>query len=277
MLLSEAVDLCFQTRDTWSDPNSDYPKTCRINANHILRIIGDLPIESINSSHYIDLARVLREESKAPATINIILSTLNTVLNEMKMLGHDLPDVKYKRCRVKNSRPGFFVEEEVERLLEAAKDLPDFGLMYDSILFAVKTGCRQGEMFSLLVDDINFETREILFRDTKNHSDHLIKMHDDLVPVLRRRVEERIGPHLFPWPNRDYLNRAFKKLKSRAGFSDKDERTWHIFRHTTATWLCERGAPLRAVMGVLNHRRVETTLRYSKASFRSVADAIDIL
>ena len=276
MKLSEAIKTCFETRDAWREGAGS--GTARINTNHVLRILGDVEIEEIQSQHFATISLELKKENKANATINRITTALSTVLNEMRTLGHQLPDVHYKHQREKKSgRPGFFTEQEIDSLLDHAKELPDFMLMYDSILFSIKTGCRQGELLELKAGDVDWLNQEVLFRDTKNGTDHILKIHDDLVEVLKRRENYLIGEYLFPWRDKDQLLRSFKTLKLEAGMGKTDARVWHHLRHTTATWLCERGVPLRAVMGVLNHSRVETTLRYSKASSRSVAAAIDLL
>ena len=160
-------------------------------------------------------------------------------------------------------------------LLKAA-ELNDYMLLHDSILFSIKTGCRQGEMLQLSVDDIDMDKREIVFRDTKNGTDHWLKMHEDLIPILERRLQYRINSELFPWRDKDQLLRAFKSLAI-VSKVPLEGRVWHTLRHSVATWLCERQVPLRTVMGVLNHKRVETTLRYAKASDRAVAAAIEAL
>ena len=161
-------------------------------------------------------------------------------------------------------------------MLLQSSQLDDYMLLHDSIMFSIKTGCRQGELLSLTVDDIDIEKREIVFRDTKNGSDHWLKMHEELVPILERRLQYRINQELFPWRDKYQLLRDFKLLAEEAQVPLQG-RVWHTLRHSVATWLCERQVPLRTVMGVLNHRNVATTLRYAKASDRAVAAAIDVL
>ena len=275
MLLSEAINTCFETRDAWITGKGR--GTAAINCRHVLRILGDVQIEDVRTSHFAQLNLQLKEEGKAASTINRITTALSTVLNEMKALGHELPDIHYKRKKEPKGRPGFFTETEIDSLVKKSEERNDYLLLHDSILFSIKTGCRQGEMLGLTVDDIDWVNKELTFRGTKNGADHTIKIHDDLLPVLQRREEARICKQMFPWRDKDQLLRTFKSLKLEAGFPKEDDRVWHHLRHTTATWLCERGVNLRSVMGVLNHRRVETTLRYSKASSRSVAAAIDLL
>lgn len=274
MFLKDAFDLAFTTRDSWK--NGSGANTARINAGHVKRILGLYQVvEEIDTIHFTKITNVLLEEDYKPATINKITSVLSTLLNELRQLGYKLDDVKYKRQKEQQGRPDFFKEDEVDSILEAAKLRDDYLLLHDSTVFALKTGCRQGEMLRLTDADVDFNRRTITFLNTKNGSDHVIKMHDDLVDILERRMLQRIDERLFPWRDKDELLRAFKKAMEAASL--EPGRVWHTLRHTTATWLCERGVPLRAVMGVLNHSNVETTLRYAKASDKSVAAAIDML
>ena len=274
MFLKDAFDLAFTTRSSWIDGNG--AKTARINAGHVQRILGLYQVvEEIETMHFTKLTNELKDEGYSGATINKVTSVLSTLLTELRQLGYKLDVVKFKRQKETQGRPDFFKEDEVAVILEAAKQRDDYGLLYDSIQFALKTGCRQGEMLRLTADDIDFNRRTITFYDTKNGSDHVIKMHDDLVDILERRMEQRVDEQLFSWLSKDQLLTAFKKAMEEAGL--EPGKVWHTLRHTTATWLCERGVPLRAVMGVLNHSNVRTTLRYAKASDKSVAAAIDML
>ena len=275
MNLKDAVEFCFDNRTAWQT-GSGAP-TARINCRHFLRILGgDTDVSELTSKHLNDMSARLLAEGKAPSTVNRITTALTTTLKELRVNGIDAPEVHYKRQKEGKPRPGYFLEAEVEIMLAQASSESDYMLLHDSILFSIKTGCRQGEMLDLETSDIDIDKRTILFRDTKNGSDHWIKMHEDLVPIMERRVQYAIGPYLFGWRDKDQLLRSFKRNKAYAGLPD-DDRVWHTLRHSVATWLCERQVPIRTVMGVLNHKRVETTLRYAKASDKAVAAAIDIL
>lgn len=275
MRLADAVEFCFQHRDAWIYGSG--AATARINAGHVVRILGpDLDVNDIKTEHFATLTSVLLGEGKAGSTINRITTALSTILNELRQNGISAAKVEFKRQKESRPRPAYFREEEVDKMLLKSIELEDYMLLHDSILFSIKTGCRQGEMLQLTVDDIDMEKREIVFRDTKNGTDHWLKMHDDLIPILERRLQYRINSELFPWRDKDQLLRAFKAL-ARAAQVPLEGRVWHSLRHSVATWLCERQVPLRTVMGVLNHKRVETTLKYAKASDRAVAAAIDVL
>ena len=232
----------------------------------------------ITNEHFKRITKEALEEGKKPATVNRITATLSTLFRELKTeQGLILETPAFKRQKESQGRPGYYTEEEVQRILKCAAEESDYFLLYDSILFSVKTGCRQCELLSLTVNDIDLDSKDMVFIDTKNGTDHWLKIHDDVLPTLKRRLEYRDSELLFPWDRGSSLLDAFKRTMKRAGFDDADPRVWHTLRHSVATWLCEKGVPLRSVMGVLNHKNVSTTLRYAKASNRAVADAIDML
>ena len=45
-------------------------------------------------------------------------------------------------------------------------------------------------------------------------------------------------------------------------------------RHSYATWLAEAGVPIRSIMALCGHKRIETTLRYAKATDAALTDAM---
>ena len=272
MNLQEAVQFTRTHRDSWRDGKG--ASTARINSNHVIRILGaDLPVEEIRTKHFTQITTQLKSEGKSPATINRINAALSTVLTELRQHGFDAPRVEFKRQKESKGRPGFYTEDEINRMLTVASTWPDYLLMHDSLLFAIKTGCRQGEMLKLRYDDIDLDDQIVTFRDVKTDGDHTIKLHNDLIPVMARRLNFIIGYELFAWRDKDQLLRALRRLQAEAGVPA--DRCWHSLRHTTATWLLERDVNIRTVMGVLNHSNINTTLRYAKYTDRSVAAAID--
>jgi len=272
MNLSDAIAFTKQNRDSWRLGKG--AQTAATNAGHVERILGgDLSVYDIETKHFTQLTQQLKAEGKKAATINRITTALSTVLGELRQHGYKLDPVAYKRQKEPKGRPEFYTEEEIEKLLEAAKQEDDYMLLHDSILFAIKTGCRQGELMKLSFDDIDLEEQKIIFRDVKTEGDHIIHLHQDLVEVVERRKNYAISNELFQWRDKYQLLRSLRALQKKCGISQ--DKCWHTFRHTTATWLLERNVPIRAVMGVLGHRSITTTLRYGKSTDRSIAAAIE--
>lgn len=276
MNLKDAIEFTFETRRSWREGSG--ARTTRINTQHLIDILGeDFDVLTTTSDTFDYITEVLLEQGKKGGTINRITTALSTILGQLRKKNKGAPKVEFERQPESKGRVSYYTEDEVDRILESSTKEKDGLLLHDSILFSIKTGCRQGELLELSVDDIDITKRTILFRDTKNGTDHWLTMNEDLVPVMERRIERQIGGLLFPWANKDQLLRSFKAHKTLAGLPEGDGRVWHTLRHSVATWLCEKDVPLRTVMGVLNHKRVETTLRYAKASDRAMKSAINML
>ena len=273
MNLSDAIQFTFEHRPAWKTGKG--AGTARINANHCLRILGDMDLMQIESRHINCMSDQLLNEGKKPGTVNRITAALSTILKTLRQYGYKVPTPEYVRQKESSARPLFYTEDEIQKLIDTAAKLGDYYLLHDSILFSLKTGCRQGEMLALTSDCIDLDAGEIIFKNTKNGKDHYLPIPKDIYPVITRRMEYSTSEFLFEWRDKDQLLRALKNLQVMAGVPAG--KVWHTIRHTTATWLCERGVPLRAVMGVLNHSNVATTLRYAKATLKSKADALDLL
>ena len=278
MKLSEAIESCFETRQSWNSGSG--AGTARINSNHALRILGDIDVYEIKTKHFKTITNQLLAENYSASVINQVTGALRTVLCELRDCGDESIIVpSFKRQSIKNTRPDFYSEDEMQKLLDSARELDDFYLLHDSILFAYKTGCRQAEMLTLTDVSIDWENEQITFFDTKNGEDHTIHLHSSLIAVLERRSHYRVDGRLFPWNGTrngaDSLRRQFKALRDRLGIADK--KLWHTIRHTTGTHLVSRGAQLRVIMGVLNHKNVRSTLRYAKAADTSKKEALELL
>jgi integrase len=280
MKLADAIEFTFQYRPAWKRGKSDM--TNRINTGHGLRILGNLECDDIKSFHFSQLQEALVQEGKGPATVNRVCAAVHTVLAELYLndLVKSVPT--YRRMTEPDTKRGYFTRIEVGLLVDRAKRLPiDGQLMEDSIRFAVLTGCRSAEMRKLKWSDVDFDNRELTFRDVKTgestgKKDHVLPINDPLCELLERMHGERIDEMVFHWSSKDALCRRFKLLKSICGLPE-DHRTWHTLRHTCGTWMVEAGVPIRSVMATLNHKNIETTLRYAKGTKKAVAEALDAL
>lgn len=275
MNLSEAIEFTFKYRPQWINGKG---QTNRINTAHGLRLLGDVDVSTIKPMHFTRLQQDLLAEGKAPATANRICAAIHTVLTELH-LNDLLPVVPtYRRLKEPPSQRGYFTRDEVDLLIENAPRIKPHGsLLQDSIRFSVMTGCRQGELLDLTWDDVDLDERTIKFSETKNGTDHLITITDALLPLMERMYRERVDDLVFGgWRDKDELLRRFKQLKKLCRLP-VDKRVWHSLRHTTGTWMVEAGVPIRSVMSVLNHKSIETTLRYAKGTQSAIADAMQTI
>ena len=278
MNLSEAIIKCSETRQSWISGSG--ASAAKINANHALRILGDINVYDIKTHHFKQINDTLLSDGYAPSTINQVTSALRTVLLELQECGDESIVIpSFKRLKVTNARPDFYSEDEIQKLLDASAKLDDHYLLHDSIHFAYLTGCRQHEMLVLTDAGIDWEMKTITFFKTKNGTDHTISLTDKLSDLIRRRFHYRIDHRLFPWDGAkdgaDALRAEFIKVRDKLNIPDK--KLWHTIRHTTGTHLVSKGVQIRVIMDVLNHTNVNTTLRYAKAADKAKEEAMNLL
>lgn len=275
----QALDYTFNTRDTWRHGSGRV--TARINTNHFTRIQGlSIPVSKINQQLMTQVCLELEDEGKSDATINRVVSAVSTVLNHCAFDGLIDNVPKFRRRRESEGRVLYYTKTDVDKMVAIARCTLQRDDLGDIIQFAAYTGMRQGEILKLRCKDIDWDSNKILVGGesaviTKSHNFRAIPIHESLVSILRSRCEGcKKDIRIFgdEWAGRDELLRAFKKVNRLIG---KDENyVFHCLRHSFATWHAEAGTPLRTLMSLMGHKRIETTLRYAKTTDFALTNAM---
>lgn len=156
------------------------------------------------------------------------------------------------------------------------------------LLTAVKTGMRLGELIGLQWGDIDWDNRLIAVQHSwyacvkelgspKSNRVRHIDMTADLYETLRKR-RKSTG---FVFTNAEGKNfnhsQLYRKLQSVCRRAGLREIGWHALRHTFASHLVMRGAPVPAVQKLLGHSAIEMTMRYAHLAPSTMRTAIDLL
>ena len=279
----EALDYTFKTRHTWRHGNGR--GTALINTGHFTRLRGrSFPVGRITQACLSQVCIELEEECKADATINRIVSAVSTVLNHCAMDGLMAAAPKLRRRKEVEHRMTWFSKDQVESLVYGSLDPFDRKDLADLIVVAGYTGMRQSELLKLRAVDVDLSHNYIHVGGrpeviTKAGNYRCLPIHDRIKGILAGRMES-VGPNvrLFgdEWRDRDQLLRAFKKVRNYVGGFD-DTYVFHTLRHSFGTWCAEAGVPMRTLMDLMGHQRIETTLRYAKTTDKARVDAIDLI
>jgi integrase len=211
------------------------------------------------------LARAAEKEKWAPSTFNHYRSLMSLsyrlgILNR-KVTSNPARSVTHRR--EDNNRVRFLSVEEEQKLRKVvgakwASHMPELDL-------AINTGLRKGSQYGLTWDMVNWKDRMLNIPRTKNEEPIHVPLNDAAIAALRV-VHDR----------GDGRGRVFQSAKTgeplengRHWFDDavveakiKNFR-WHDLRHTFASRLRMKGAPLEDIADLLGHKSLTMTRRYA--------------
>jgi len=181
--------------------------------------------------------------------------------------------------KVGRSLPKTLTEEEVERLLEAPRQLRTPDALRDAAMLELlyATGMRVSELTGLDLADVSLTAGHVRCRG-KGARERLIPLHEGAVAVIDHYA--RAGRPALLQPNSHeqalFLNRRGERL-TRQGFwlilKQYAELvvtgipvTPHTLRHSFATHLLQGGASLRQVQEFLGHASIASTQVYTHLS-----------
>lgn len=184
--------------------------------------------------------------------------------------------------------PKFLTPSQLDRLLrgmdayrEMRMDMkgrtPKVQWLKDVILVAVCTGLRLGELAALRWDAVDFESGFLTVRNrdgeftTKSGSERSVPLIGDAKEVLERLAEEEperveAGARIFRSATgkplrKDKTSKRFKFYVRQAKLPEYIH--FHSLRHTTASWLVQKGVSLPIVQAILGHSSIQVTQRYA--------------
>ncbi|GKS58182.1 hypothetical protein YTPLAS18_17090 [Nitrospira sp.] len=210
------------------------------------------------------------------ATINRHFAFLRHVLalaaKDGKLMRNPLSGIKFfpemKRTR-------FLSGEELSRL-QGVMVPTDWRL----VAFAIETGLRREEQFSLRWDQVDLENRILTLPLPKGGKTRHVPL-SSAATLLLRSLDSFFGSvWVFPgirkpeqpMDSRAFLRRSFEPALRRTGIQGA---CWHTLRHTAASRRVMAGVDLVSVKEILGHRDIQTTLRYSHLAPGHLQEAID--
>ncbi len=255
----------------------------RILRRHVLPAFGDRPIHALDYAAIEDLKVELAKVKKLSAkTINNVLTVIRRMLVVARKRGliEAVPDIEWLKAAPPTF--DFLTFEEAERLI--AKGVDEWRTM---ILVGLRTGLRQGELLGLRWQDVDLVAGRISVRQSivggnvvtpKSGKHREVPLSDDTLAALKQHRHLR-GPLVFCDADGRALTKGACKWPlwhacRRAGLR---RISWHVLRHSFASQLVMRGAPLKVVQELLGHATITMTMRYSHLAPEVKKDAVNLL
>ncbi len=180
---------------------------------------------------------------------------------------------RYKGDEIKLTRPrkpkrilsDVLSEAEISKMISGSKNIRVKAM----ICLLAYSGLRNKELCNLRLEDIDLGANQILVIDGKNRQDGVVNISSECTNVLIEYLK------CFPREQNDYLFTTIprgrkmktadirKHIKLTAKKANIDRRIFpHLFRHSLATNLLNRGASLMMIQQQLRHRYIESTMIY---------------
>jgi site-specific recombinase XerD len=177
--------------------------------------------------------------------------------------------------------PEFLKPEQVDKLLSGCNQNTPLGRRdYAVLLLLARLGLRAGEVTCLTLDDINWQTGEVLVRGKSAREERL-----PLLPEVGQALARYLKEDRPACPCR----RVFLRMKApRQGFSSSvavcdilrralvrvdlhpEHKGAHLLRRSLATQMLRGGASLTQIGQVLRHQLVQTTEIYAKVNIAAL-------
>jgi len=255
-------------------------KVYKTTFNKLLEYFGDIQLSDISKSkiqsYFQD--RVNNSSIYAARKDLICLSSaFNKAVDEKYLCENPCSDIK--RFRIPEKQPLFFTEIDFKILLNAI----DNKKIKDLVIFAVNTGLRQMEILALEWDQINFKDRTLILDNrhyiTKSKKIRTIPLGINALQILTERERTKRNNLVFNiepnQKNQNKLSKAFKRYVYKANLNPNLK--FHSLRHTFASWLIQRGAPIYEVSKLLGHSEIKTTEIYTHIRSEDMRNSINLI
>ncbi len=252
--------------------------------NHLIPAFGRKRLDEITVRDIDRFKSQKLSQGRSPKTVNNYLAILSRCL-VIAVEWEELEKTpKIKMLKTPEPEFDYLDFDEARRLLEAAKSEPHWWTM---ILVALRTGLRQGELLALRWQDVDLVAKRLSVRQAaaggiigtpKSGRRREIELGEEVLTALKDHRHLR-GELVFCHETGRLLRaneckHPLWRACKRAGLR---RIGWHVLRHTFASHLVMRGAPLKAVQELLGHADIRMTMRYAHLNEKSRREAVKLL
>lgn len=240
---------------------------------HLIPEFGDRRLDQIDYKAIQDYVTKKAEPNGklSKKTVNNHLTVLRRLLAVAKKRGLIATVPEFEWLKAPKPEFDFLTFDEAVRLRRVAD--PEWSCM---LTVAIKAGLRQGELLALRWEDVDLVKGQLLVRRSvtrgvvttpKSGKGREVPLGDEAKAALKAERHLR-GPLVFCTRDGRMLrkNECKHPLWRACRKAGLRQIGWHVLRHTFASHLVMRGAPLKAVQELLGHATLEMTLRYSHLS-----------
>ena len=229
---------------------------------------------------------ILRHAYKvSPGHAKLIVTALRSLFRFLHQRGDMMMDLTGAIPAIANWKlthlPKFLKVNEVEHLLSSCDQSTPAGQRNKAILLLLaRLGLRAGEVVSMTLDDIQWETGLLTIRG-KGLRHETLPLPGDVgealahyLRYLRPQCETRRVFIRLKAPHQGFTTSAaicdvVRRALAQAGLNPRCKGA-HLLRHSLATRMLNGGASLTEVADILRHRQLQTTQIYAKVDVKAL-------
>ena len=235
----------------------------------IMRLLKEKPLAELSTNQIKSYLLWLLQsrqcsESKVHTTLNALKFCFEQVLHKPKIF------IEIPRPKKPFLLPKVIAKEKVADVIYKIQNIKHLCM----VMLAYSAGLRVSEIVNLRVADIDSNRMTIFISKAKGKKDRIVTLSQKLLVELRNYYKEyKPKVFLFEGPGHTQysvrsVQEVFSKAKMNAGVKIKGGI--HTLRHSYATHLLEAGTDIRFIQELLGHNSLNTTLRYTHVSMRSL-------
>jgi len=188
------------------------------------------------------------------------------------------PLSKVSREKESQGRVRFLSDDERGRLLEACKGSRNQQL-YLVVMLALSTGARQGEVMGLSWDDVSFDQRRLILRDTKNGETRAVPLVGEAFSLLKDHSKVRRIDTQLVFPRAGVKGTQPMSIRQAWDYAVENAKIenfrFHDLRHSCASYLAMNGATLAEIAEVLGHKTLQMVKRYAHLSEQHTLSVVE--
>lgn len=271
--MEEFVEIYFEDKKNELKERSIQSKRYMIKSQ-ILPYFGKCPMNTITPADIIKWQSTIIEKGYKPTYQRMLSNQITALFNHAQNI-YDLKNNPCKKVKKMGKADAdkltFWTKDEYDRFI-ASVPIEDMYYVIFQILFW--TGCREGELLALTLDDIDFDMNTININKT-----YFRAKGQDIIttPKTEGSVRMITIPEFLKEDIQDYVKRLYnyprnarlfpitaravqKKLKYQIEKADVTSMRVHDFRHSHAAFLINEGVQALLIKERLGHKDIKITM-----------------
>lgn len=231
----------------------------------LLAIMGaSTSINKISTIEIENYIQTLKDKGNKPATINSKLMYLSKLLTYALRAGLIQSKPYIPIMKIKAFKEVYLTPADIDFMAQWALQ-NNFQELYQVIIIGYNSGMRISNILSILEEDI--DNNYIRIWENKTNKPYSIPMNTALQELFKN-----YKPFTLNYRQIQYQwTQMIKAL-------NMDKRiTIHTLRHSTCAKLVKEGIALPVVQAIMNHKNIQTTMRYNHLSNKQLENAVCML